>query len=189
MIDTGSPTSGTSHDSLRVETGALADNEASQQCNGKPNVSMNSPGPSTPLPYASRRPTHQVNPPRRRGRLKSPPTNVSQPERTEYAPRRTVESTTTQANRTQRKRHRATGGVSQSHHSQGRRHRGPYVDTAHRRHHHPYPRITISGNHASVELQHHSPTDTAHTAASSDTPRVITDSRHLIHLSMEYPFY
>ncbi|KIJ09850.1 hypothetical protein PAXINDRAFT_17104, partial [Paxillus involutus ATCC 200175] len=33
MIDTGSPTSGTSHDSLRVETGALADNEASQQCN------------------------------------------------------------------------------------------------------------------------------------------------------------
>ncbi|KIJ14077.1 hypothetical protein PAXINDRAFT_12994 [Paxillus involutus ATCC 200175] len=76
-IDTGSPTSGTSHDSLQVETGALADNEAGQQCNGKPNVSTNSPGPSTPFPYTTKRPTHIANPPRRRGRLKSPPTKVS----------------------------------------------------------------------------------------------------------------
>ncbi|KIJ04991.1 hypothetical protein PAXINDRAFT_21728, partial [Paxillus involutus ATCC 200175] len=119
--DTGDATSSASCNSSRVETDALADDEAGQQCNGKPRASTSSPGPSTPLPYASRRPTHQVNPPRRRGRLKSPPTNVSQPERTEYAPRRTVESTTTQANRTQRKRYRATGGVSRSHHHRGRR--------------------------------------------------------------------
>ncbi|KIJ06232.1 hypothetical protein PAXINDRAFT_20565 [Paxillus involutus ATCC 200175] len=76
-IDTGSPTSGTSHDSLRVETGALADNKAGQQCNGKPNVSTNSPGPSTPFPYITKRPTHIANPPRRRGRLKTLSTNVS----------------------------------------------------------------------------------------------------------------
>ncbi|KIJ06368.1 hypothetical protein PAXINDRAFT_20441 [Paxillus involutus ATCC 200175] len=76
-IDTGSPTSGTSHDSLRVETGALADNEAGQQCNGKPNVSTNSPGPSMPFPYTTKRPTHIANPPRCRGRLKTLSTNVS----------------------------------------------------------------------------------------------------------------
>jgi hypothetical protein len=39
MIDTGSPTSGTSHDSKRVETGVLPDNETSQQHNGVGNQS------------------------------------------------------------------------------------------------------------------------------------------------------
>ncbi|KIJ11552.1 hypothetical protein PAXINDRAFT_15548 [Paxillus involutus ATCC 200175] len=98
-IDTGSPTSGTSHNSLQVETGALADNEAGQQCNGKPNISTNSPGPSMPFPYATRRPTHLANPPRHHGRLKTQPTNVSKPKRTEYAPRQTVTPTTSQSNR------------------------------------------------------------------------------------------
>ncbi|KIJ10059.1 hypothetical protein PAXINDRAFT_16906 [Paxillus involutus ATCC 200175] len=86
MIDTGSPTSGTSCDSKRVETGALPDNETSQQHNGKPSTSTNVPGPPRPPPYTTNRPTHIANPPRRRGRLKTLPTNVSQPERTEYAP-------------------------------------------------------------------------------------------------------
>ncbi|KIJ09605.1 hypothetical protein PAXINDRAFT_17310 [Paxillus involutus ATCC 200175] len=130
--DTGGATSGTSHDSKRVRAGPLAEDEASQQRNGKPSMTKHVPGPPTPHPSDTTRPTHLANPPRHRGRLKSPPTNVSQPERTEYAPRRTVESTTTQANRMRRKRCRATGGVSQSHHSRGRsaprpvrRHRTP----------------------------------------------------------------
>ncbi|KIJ09064.1 hypothetical protein PAXINDRAFT_17847 [Paxillus involutus ATCC 200175] len=133
--DAGDATSSASCDSLRVETGALADDEAGQQCDGKPRASTNPPEPSTPStppPYATKRPTHIANPPRRRGRLKTLPTNISQPERTEYTPRRTVESTTTQLNRMRRKWHRATGGVSQSHHSRGRsaprpvrRHRTP----------------------------------------------------------------
>ncbi|KIJ12359.1 hypothetical protein PAXINDRAFT_14835 [Paxillus involutus ATCC 200175] len=79
-INTGSPTSGTSRDSKRVETGALPDNETSQQHNGKPRASTSSPEPSTPptpLPYATKRPTHHPNPPRRRGRLKTRPTRVS----------------------------------------------------------------------------------------------------------------
>ncbi|KIJ08863.1 hypothetical protein PAXINDRAFT_18029 [Paxillus involutus ATCC 200175] len=82
-VDTGSPTSGTSRDSKRVETGALPDNETSQQHNGKPSTSTNVPGPPRPPPYATNRPTHIANPPRRRGRLKTPPTNVSKPERTD----------------------------------------------------------------------------------------------------------
>ncbi|KIJ09965.1 hypothetical protein PAXINDRAFT_16971 [Paxillus involutus ATCC 200175] len=95
--DTGDATSSASCDSLQVETGALADDEAGQQCNGKPRASTNSPEPSTPptlSTYTTPRPTHHTNPPCRRGRLKTAPTKVSQPERTVYAPRRTVESTT-----------------------------------------------------------------------------------------------
>ncbi|KIJ10122.1 hypothetical protein PAXINDRAFT_16828 [Paxillus involutus ATCC 200175] len=78
--DTGDATSSASCDSLRVETGALADDEAGQQCNGKPRASTNSPEPSTPptpLPYATKRPTHIANPPRRHGHLKTLSTNVS----------------------------------------------------------------------------------------------------------------
>ncbi|KIJ14747.1 hypothetical protein PAXINDRAFT_12575 [Paxillus involutus ATCC 200175] len=78
--DTGDATSSASCDSLRVETGALADDEAGQQCNGKPRALTNSPEPSTPptpLPYATKRPTHIANPPRRRGRLKTLSTNIS----------------------------------------------------------------------------------------------------------------
>ncbi|KIJ07582.1 hypothetical protein PAXINDRAFT_19235 [Paxillus involutus ATCC 200175] len=122
--DAGDATSSASCNSLRVETDALADDEAGQQCYGKPRASTSSPEPSTPptpFPYATRRPTYHVNPPRRRGHLKTKPTNVSKPERMVHAPRRTVESTTTRTNQMQRKRHRATGGVSQSHHSRGRR--------------------------------------------------------------------
>ncbi|KIJ08782.1 hypothetical protein PAXINDRAFT_18099 [Paxillus involutus ATCC 200175] len=132
--DTDGATSGTSHDSKRVGAGPLAEDEASQQRNGKPSTTKHVPGPPTPHPYNTTRPTHHANPPRRRGRLKLPPTNVSQPERTEYAPRLTVVSTTTQSNRMRRKRYGATGGVSQSHHSRGRRAPRPV-----RRHHHPYP--------------------------------------------------
>ncbi|KIJ19289.1 hypothetical protein PAXINDRAFT_7789 [Paxillus involutus ATCC 200175] len=78
--DAGDATSSASCDSLRVETDALADDEAGQQCNSKPRASTSSPEPSTPptpFPYATRRPTHHVNPPRRRGRLKTLSTNVS----------------------------------------------------------------------------------------------------------------
>ncbi|KIJ06076.1 hypothetical protein PAXINDRAFT_20712 [Paxillus involutus ATCC 200175] len=78
--DTGDATSSASCDSLRVETGALADDEAGQQCNGKPRASMNSPEPSmppTPHPSDTTQPTHLANPPRRRGRLKTLSTNVS----------------------------------------------------------------------------------------------------------------
>ncbi|KIJ13592.1 hypothetical protein PAXINDRAFT_13553 [Paxillus involutus ATCC 200175] len=81
--DTGDATSSASCDSLRVETGALSDDEASQQCNGKPRASTNSPEPSTPPtphPYDTKRPTHLTNPPRRRGQLKMLPTNISKPE-------------------------------------------------------------------------------------------------------------
>ncbi|KIJ04995.1 hypothetical protein PAXINDRAFT_21725, partial [Paxillus involutus ATCC 200175] len=76
--DTGDATSSASCDSLRVETGALAEHEDGQQQNGTQNVSTNVPTPPTPLPYDTKRPTHHANPPRRRGRLKSPPTKVSQ---------------------------------------------------------------------------------------------------------------
>ncbi|KIJ12073.1 hypothetical protein PAXINDRAFT_15101 [Paxillus involutus ATCC 200175] len=81
-IDTGDATSSASCNSLRVETGALADDKAGQQCNGKLRVSTNSPEPSTPptpLPYATKRPTHHPNLPHRQGRLKMAPTNVSKP--------------------------------------------------------------------------------------------------------------
>ncbi|KIJ08147.1 hypothetical protein PAXINDRAFT_18692, partial [Paxillus involutus ATCC 200175] len=47
-IDTGDATSGTTPDSKRVEAGPLADDETSQQRNGRPNVSNHSPTPSTP---------------------------------------------------------------------------------------------------------------------------------------------
>ncbi|KIJ10654.1 hypothetical protein PAXINDRAFT_16371 [Paxillus involutus ATCC 200175] len=73
MNDMGDATSSASCDSSRVETGALANNEAGQQCN-EPSM------PPTPLPYATRRPTHLTNPPRRRGQLKPTPMNVSKPE-------------------------------------------------------------------------------------------------------------
>ncbi|KIJ06426.1 hypothetical protein PAXINDRAFT_20385 [Paxillus involutus ATCC 200175] len=120
--DTGDATSSASCNSSRVETGALAEHEDGQHRDGIRNASMNVPGPPSPLPYAMPRPTHIANPPCRRGRLKTPPTNVSKPERTEYAPSHTVVSTTTsQFNRMRRKRYGATGGVSQSHHSRGRR--------------------------------------------------------------------
>ncbi|KIJ08946.1 hypothetical protein PAXINDRAFT_17956, partial [Paxillus involutus ATCC 200175] len=76
-IDTGDATSGTTPDSKRVEAGPLADDETSQQRNGRPNVSNHSPTPSTPSTKHTNRPTHHVNPPRRRGRLKTLSTNVS----------------------------------------------------------------------------------------------------------------
>ncbi|KIJ12438.1 hypothetical protein PAXINDRAFT_14762 [Paxillus involutus ATCC 200175] len=74
------PERSASCNSSRVETGALAKHETSQQHNGKPRASTSSPEPSTPptpLPYATKRPTHHPNPPRRRGRLKTRPTRVS----------------------------------------------------------------------------------------------------------------
>ncbi|KIJ06171.1 hypothetical protein PAXINDRAFT_20623 [Paxillus involutus ATCC 200175] len=49
--DTGDATSSASCDSLRVETGALAEHEDGQQQNGMQNVSTNVPTPPTPLPY------------------------------------------------------------------------------------------------------------------------------------------
>ncbi|KIJ08169.1 hypothetical protein PAXINDRAFT_18670, partial [Paxillus involutus ATCC 200175] len=79
-IDTGDATSGTTPDSKRVEAGPLADDEDGQQRNGKPDVTKHVPGPPTPHPSDTTRPTHLANPPRRRGRLKTPPTNVSKPE-------------------------------------------------------------------------------------------------------------
>jgi hypothetical protein len=75
--DTGDVTSGTTHDSKRVEAGPLANDEAGQQRNGKPSTSTNSPTPSTPSTIATKRPTRHVNLPRRRGRLKSTTTNIS----------------------------------------------------------------------------------------------------------------
>ncbi|KIJ05131.1 hypothetical protein PAXINDRAFT_21585 [Paxillus involutus ATCC 200175] len=75
--DTGDATSSASCNSSRVETGALAEHEDGQHRDGIRNASMNVPGPPSPLPYAMPRPTHITNPPRRRGRLKSPPTKVS----------------------------------------------------------------------------------------------------------------
>ncbi|KIJ07197.1 hypothetical protein PAXINDRAFT_19600 [Paxillus involutus ATCC 200175] len=75
--DTGDATSSASCNSSRVETGALAEHEDGQHRDGIRNASMNVPGPPSPLPYAMPRPTHIANPPRRRGRLKSPPTKVS----------------------------------------------------------------------------------------------------------------
>ncbi|KIJ16145.1 hypothetical protein PAXINDRAFT_11188 [Paxillus involutus ATCC 200175] len=73
--------SGTTPDSKRVEAGPLADDETSQQWNGRPNVLNHSPTPSTPSTKHTKRPTHLTNPPRRRGCLKTAPTKVSQPER------------------------------------------------------------------------------------------------------------
>ncbi|KIJ10288.1 hypothetical protein PAXINDRAFT_16685 [Paxillus involutus ATCC 200175] len=119
--NTGDAMSSVNRDSKRVEAAPLADDEDGQQQNGKPDVTKHVPGPPTPHPSDTNRPTHLADPPRRRGQLKTQPTNVSKPERMEYAPRRTVESTTTQANQMRRKRCRATGGVSQSHHSRGQR--------------------------------------------------------------------
>ncbi|KIJ12712.1 hypothetical protein PAXINDRAFT_14470 [Paxillus involutus ATCC 200175] len=119
--DTGDATSSVNRNSKRVEAAPLADDKDGQQRNGKPDVTKHVPGPPTPHPSNTNQPTHHANPPRRHGRLKTLPTNVSQPEHTEYAPRQMVELTTTQANRMQRKQCRATGGVSQSHHSRGRR--------------------------------------------------------------------
>ncbi|KIJ07005.1 hypothetical protein PAXINDRAFT_19795 [Paxillus involutus ATCC 200175] len=75
--DTDGATSGTSHDSKRVGAGPLAEDEASQQRNGKPSTTKHVPGPPTPHPYDTTRPTHHANPPRRRGRLKTLSTNVS----------------------------------------------------------------------------------------------------------------
>ncbi|KIK76305.1 hypothetical protein PAXRUDRAFT_835406 [Paxillus rubicundulus Ve08.2h10] len=81
--------------------------------------------PPTPLPIATPRPTHLTNPPRRRGRLKAAPTKVSKHEHTEYTPCRAVVLTTSQPSRMRRKWYRATGGVSQSHRTRGRRARRP----------------------------------------------------------------
>ncbi|KIJ08005.1 hypothetical protein PAXINDRAFT_18829 [Paxillus involutus ATCC 200175] len=92
--DTGDATSSASCDSLRVETGALAEHEDGQQQNGTQNISTDVPTPSTPSTKRPKRPTHHANPPRRRGRLKTQPMKVSQPERTVYAPSQTVELTT-----------------------------------------------------------------------------------------------
>ncbi|KIJ05069.1 hypothetical protein PAXINDRAFT_21646, partial [Paxillus involutus ATCC 200175] len=119
--DTGDVAGSTSCESGRLETSPLTEDEANQHRNGKPNVTTGIPRPPTSLPYDTPRPTHIANPPRCRGRLKTAPTKVSQPKRTVYAPRLTVVSTTTQSNRMRRKRYGATGGVSQSHHSRGRR--------------------------------------------------------------------
>ncbi|KAF8834070.1 hypothetical protein BDN67DRAFT_633140 [Paxillus ammoniavirescens] len=119
MCDTGDATSSTSCDSGRVKAGLLAEDKEGQQRNDMRKASKHVPGPPTPHPSDTTRPTHLTNPPRHQGQLKSTPTNVSQPEHTEYAPRRTVESMTTRTNQMRRRQYRATGGVSQSHHTQG----------------------------------------------------------------------
>ncbi|KIJ10858.1 hypothetical protein PAXINDRAFT_16192 [Paxillus involutus ATCC 200175] len=74
---TGDSTSSASCDSKRVKTGVLAEDEGSQQRDDKPNVTTDLPGLPTPLLYATSRPTHVANPPRRRGRLKTRSTKVS----------------------------------------------------------------------------------------------------------------
>ena len=65
-------------DSERVETDALAEYQASQH-EQRRDATRNVPGPSTPLPNHHRRPHTHPNPPRRRGRMKTRPTSVSNP--------------------------------------------------------------------------------------------------------------
>ncbi|KAF8834232.1 hypothetical protein BDN67DRAFT_1016714 [Paxillus ammoniavirescens] len=83
---------------------------------GRPDVTKHIPGPHTPHPSDTTRPTHLTNPPRHRGRLKSTPTNVSQHKRAEYT-HHIIRSyrQPPQLNRMRRKQYRTTGGVSQSH--------------------------------------------------------------------------
>ncbi|KAF8833198.1 hypothetical protein BDN67DRAFT_986181, partial [Paxillus ammoniavirescens] len=63
-------------ESRRVEgqTGGKDEDNGCQR-NGKPDVATNVPRPPAPHPYDTNRPTHLTNPPRRRGRLKTKPTN------------------------------------------------------------------------------------------------------------------
>ena len=73
-------TSGTRRDSKRVETGQLAEDETSQH-EQRERKAAHVPRPSTPPNIDPRRPIDHPNPPRRRGRLKSRPTRVSNPRR------------------------------------------------------------------------------------------------------------
>ncbi|KAF8839059.1 hypothetical protein BDN67DRAFT_1012597 [Paxillus ammoniavirescens] len=70
---------------VEVETGdqnGVDDSHRDGRMNdtGRPDITKYTPGPHTPHPSDTTRPTHLTNPPQRRGRLKSTPTNVSQPE-------------------------------------------------------------------------------------------------------------
>ena len=70
-------TSGARRDSKRVETDPLAIEQEGQHKRRKRTTS-DVPRPSTPPPIHPRRPAEPVDPPRRRGRLKSRPRRVSQ---------------------------------------------------------------------------------------------------------------
>ncbi|KIJ19451.1 hypothetical protein PAXINDRAFT_7932 [Paxillus involutus ATCC 200175] len=63
-------------DSKQVEAAPLADDKDGQQRNGKPDVTTHIPGPPTPHPSNTNRPTHHANPPHRCGQLKMTPTKV-----------------------------------------------------------------------------------------------------------------
>ena len=73
-------TSAARRDSKRVKMDALAEYQASQH-EQRQRMTTNVPGPSTPPPNHHRRPHTHPNPPRRRGRLKTRPTSVSNPRR------------------------------------------------------------------------------------------------------------
>jgi hypothetical protein len=79
-------TSGARRDSKRVETGPLAEDETDQHGQREREMA-HVPRPSTPHPIDHRHPTDQPNPPRRRGRLKTRPTKVSNPRWTYQATR------------------------------------------------------------------------------------------------------
>ncbi|KAF8836669.1 hypothetical protein BDN67DRAFT_1014489 [Paxillus ammoniavirescens] len=115
MSDTGDAMSSTSCDSGRVEAGLLAENEEGQQRNDMRKASKHVPGPPTPHPSNTTRPTHLTNPPRHRGRLKMTPTDVSQPERTE--------STGCDGNGTE-----LLGECPRATRPKDEGHQGPYVD-------------------------------------------------------------
>ena len=73
-------TSGASHDSKRVGTRLLAGDRPGQHGKRK-GANTDVPGPSIPPPSHPRRPTESVDPPRRRGRMKSPPRRIRRSKR------------------------------------------------------------------------------------------------------------
>ena len=83
---TDGATSGARHDSKRVGTKPLAENESSQHERWN-HERAHVPEPSTPPPEYHRRPTDQPNPPRRRGRIKTRPRSVSTSRRAYQATR------------------------------------------------------------------------------------------------------
>ena len=79
-------TSGASGDSKRVDTRSLAEVRSSQQERRKRTMA-HAPRPSTPTLRYARSLSDHVDPPRRRGRLKTRPRNVSYPRWTYQATR------------------------------------------------------------------------------------------------------
>ncbi|KAF9232205.1 hypothetical protein BU15DRAFT_67665 [Melanogaster broomeanus] len=69
-------TSDASRDSRRVVLKALAEDEQSQHHENVRTTPKNSPAPSRPSAKRRKRPTEPVNPPRRRGRLKTQPARI-----------------------------------------------------------------------------------------------------------------